>query len=89
MVLALQLHTSQELAALIKSINPSATPTEIEVTLHNEATKAPPTGSPGSPLQPCDGNGRGYFEHKYTPPTIVFPTTGGFQEPLLYMGNIK
>ena len=77
--------------ALIKSLSWFATPADIETILHNDATKAPPPVpgvAPVSPLQPCDGKGRGYFEHLYSPPTTVRPTTG-HHEDLLYMGNIN
>ena len=48
-------------AALFKSLNPTATPAQVEAFLKNTGTKAPASGNP---LVPCDGNGKGYFNDK-------------------------
>ena len=62
-------------AALYKSINPSATPAQVDSYLKSTGIKAP--GGPATPLVPCDGNGKGYFN-----PTGDDDLT---REPLLYM----
>ena len=68
-------------AALYKSLNPTATPAEVYVALLNTAIKAPASGNP---LVPCDGNGKGYFNKKYTDP--LDNVKGDFYtERLLYM----
>ena len=68
-------------AALYKSLNPTATPAEVYVALLNTAIKAPASGNP---LVPCDGNGKGYFNKKYTDP--LDNVKGDiYTERLLYM----
>jgi subtilisin family serine protease len=62
-------------AALYKSMNPSATPVEVDAYLKSTGTKM---ATSGSPLLPCDGNGKGYFDPANDGDTI--------REPLLYMG---
>jgi subtilisin family serine protease len=77
-------------AALLKSINPNATPAEIEAKLHKDATKPPSVLGPGvapDPRKPCDGHGRGYFVHIYHD-SKVMPRKGHHFEDLLYMGDI-
>jgi subtilisin len=61
-------------AALYKSLNPSATPAQVDAFLKSTATKAPASGDG---LLPCDGNGRGYFTSSADGDEI--------REPLLYM----
>lgn len=64
-------------AALYKSINPSATPAQVEAHLENTGIKMP--SAPHTPLVPCDGNGKGYFDPTGDDDTI--------REPLLYMSS--
>jgi subtilisin family serine protease len=64
-------------AALYKSINPSATPAQVDAYLKNTGIKMP--SAPHTPLVPCDGNGKGYFNPIGDDDTI--------REPLLYMSS--
>jgi subtilisin family serine protease len=61
-------------AALYISMNPSATPDQVDVALKSMGTKAPHSGNG---LVPCDQKGKGYFT--YT------EDDDQFREPLLYM----
>jgi subtilisin len=63
-------------AALYKSLNPSATPSQVDNFLKTTGTKSPTSGDP---LKPCDGNGKGYFNPANDDDSI--------REPLLYMAN--
>ena len=69
-------------AALFKSLNPTATPAQVEAFLKNNGTQAP---SSGNPLVPCDGNGKGYFNDNY--PAVDKVSTDPSKEPLLYMAQ--
>jgi subtilisin len=70
-------------AALYKSLHPTANPFQIDAFLKNIGTKAPATGSP---LVPCDGAGRGYFNDKYSGIAVF---TDNIREPLLHMSGIR
>ena len=61
-------------AALYISMNPSATPDQVDAALKSSGTKAPLSGNG---LVPCDGNGKGYFTYSND--------DDQFREPLLYM----
>ena len=61
-------------AALYISMNPSATPDQVDAALKSMGTKAPQSGNG---LVPCDGNGKGYFTFNND--------DDQFREPLLYM----
>ena len=61
-------------AALYLSLNPSATPSQVDAHLKSTGTKAPPSGNG---LIPCDQKGKGYFT--YT------EDNDPFRERLLYM----
>mgnify|MGYP003575317359 CR=1 FL=1 len=61
-------------AALYISMNPSATPDQVDVALKSMGTKAPPSGNG---LVPCDEKGKGYFTYN--------EDDDQFREPLLYM----
>ena len=61
-------------AALYISMNPSATPDQVDTALKSMGTKAPQSGNG---LVPCDGNGKGYFTFN--------KDDDQFREPLLYM----
>ena len=71
-------------AALFKSLNPTASPAQVEAFLKNNGTQAP---SSGNPLVPCDGNGKGYFNDNY--PAVDKVSTDPSKEPLLYMAQIS
>ena len=61
-------------AALYISMNPSATPDQVDVALKSMGTKAPHSGNG---LVPCDQKGKGYFTYN--------EDDDQFREPLLYM----
>jgi subtilisin family serine protease len=65
-------------AALYISMNPSATPDQVDTALKSSGTKAPQSGNG---LEPCDGNGKGYFTYSND--------DDQFREPLLYMKEQK
>jgi subtilisin family serine protease len=62
-------------AALVKSMNPSATPAEVESFLKVEATPHSVDPIVGNPA--CNGNGKGYFDATNDDDNV--------REPLLYM----
>ena len=61
-------------AALYISMNPSATPDQVDVALKSMGTKVPHSGNG---LVPCDQKGKGYFTYN--------EDDDQFREPLLYM----
>jgi subtilisin len=65
-------------AALYISMNPSATPDQVDKALKSMGTKVPHSGNG---LVPCDGNGKGYFTFNND--------DDQFREPLLYMKKQK
>jgi hypothetical protein len=71
-------------AALYKSLDPSANPSQVDAFLKSVGTQSPPTGNP---LVPCNGAGRGYFDDRY--PSASGVLTDNIKEPLLHMGGIK
>jgi subtilisin family serine protease len=65
-------------AALYISMNPSATPDQVDEALKSSGTKAPQSGNG---LKPCDQNGKGYFTYRND--------DDQFREPLLYMKKLQ
>ena len=65
-------------AALYISLNPSATPAQVDAALKSMATKVPQSGNG---LVPCDQKGKGYFTSN--------ADDDQFREPLLYMKKLQ